>query len=334
MPPAPALPPRPLFVHTQGAKVRVRGERFLVEGPDGEALAEAGVPLVGEVVAFGTIHFTSAALKRCLGRGIPVTLCSSGGALYGRVAGPAAATAGTVRAQCLRGADPAARLVLARAFVQSKLRGQRALLRRSAERVARTEATAAGALTLDALRGAEGAGAAAYFDGFGRLARRAGLPFSGRSRRPPRDAANALLSLAYTRAHATLGALLEHARLHPAVGFLHDDRAGHAALASDMLEEFRPALDAFVLGLGADPVFGPDGFDRSDGGGVWLGPTARAAFARAWSTRLRAPLYHPVLRVRRSLWGCMTHQTALLARHLRGDVALYAPYRYTPDPDR
>lgn len=349
--------PRVLYVHTQGATVSVEGERLFVRAPrsagaggdgagaleDGSErlLARVGLPLVGHVVAFGTVHVTVGAVKGCLRAGIPVTYLTRRGHYVGRLAASAHTSAAVIRAQCAASADPERRLAVARALVAAKIRGHRALLARRGRRVTDSDARrdvarsarrlraladdAGRSPSLEALRGTEGAAAAIAFGTFPALLDEAALAFGGRSRRPPRDEVNALLSFAYTLAHGQVEALVERHRLHPYVGFLHEDRPGHATLASDLLEPLRPVLDHAVLGWVRRGRFAPGDFERAKNGGCYLTEAARPRFLEAYERALRRP-YRSRRDARqeaprRSLWQRADLTVAQLAAALRAETA-------------
>lgn len=345
MPAASAHPPRTLYVQTQGATVGVEGERLVVRAPgSGEVLARMGLPRLGRLVLLGTVHLTSGALKRCLRSGVPVHVLTRRGEALGHAASAWATSAAVIRAQCAAASEPARQRALARALVEAKIRGQRALLvrrgrrlpegearealRRTARRLRGSAREASRAPSVEALRGVEGAASAAYFGAFPLLlGEGAPLAFEGRSRRPPRDPVNALLSFAYTLAHRQVVSLLEMHRLHPYVGFLHEDRPGHATLASDLLELARPALDAFVLAAVRRHRFSEADFERVDGGGCYLAEAARARFLEAYERALRRPRRRAE-GPPHSLWQRLAAEADRLAAALRENT----PYLPQPLP--
>lgn len=182
---------------------------------------------------------------------------------------------------------------------------------------------------LDALRGQEGQIAAVYFGAFDGmiLNQRETFAFSGRSRRPPMDPINALLSFAYTLlANACAGAL-ESVGLDPYVGFLHRDRPGRASLALDLMEELRPVFaDRFAITLVNNRAIRPEHFERQSGGAVWLTDAGRKTLLAAWQKRMGEPITHPFLKEKMA-WGLVPYvQALLLARYLRGDLESYPPF--------
>ncbi len=179
------------------------------------------------------------------------------------------------------------------------------------------------------MRGLEGEAARSYFSVLDHLilADKQAFFFRERSRRPPLDNVNALLSFLYTLLVHDVAAALECVGLDPAVGFLHRDRPGRPSLALDLMEELRPVLaDRLALSLINRRQLGPDSFERTEGGEVRMSSDARREVLLAWQKRKQEELQHPFLEEQISL-GLLPHvQAMLLARHLRGDLDAYPPF--------
>lgn len=182
---------------------------------------------------------------------------------------------------------------------------------------------------LDSLRGVEGDAASSYFGGFGEMLTtgEAGLKMSGRTRRPPRDPINALLSLAYTLLMHDCRSALESCGLDPQCGFLHRDRPGRPSLALDLMEEFRPFLaDRLVLSLLNRKQIGLKDFRREESGAVLLKDDSRKKVYAAWQERKQKEIVHPFLEEKTTV-GLLPHlQARLLARFLRGDLDAYPAF--------
>ena len=182
---------------------------------------------------------------------------------------------------------------------------------------------------LEALRGLEGVGAAAYFGVFDHLLlnRKEDFFFHGRNRRPPLDRVNAMLSFAYSLLDHDCASALESVGLDAYVGFLHRDRPGRESLALDLMEELRPCMaDRFVLTLVNNRVVKPEDFQVQDSGAVLLTDEGRKKFLKAWQERKRDILTHPYLNEKMS-WGLIPYvQALLLARYIRGDLDAYPPF--------
>ena len=206
---------------------------------------------------------------------------------------------------------------------------EEAKLRGTAERLGALLSEIRESADLDALRGLEGNAARAYFAAFVlmvRADRRAFAP-AGRSRRPPRDRANALLSFCYALLRAECEAALEGVGLDPQVGYLHALRPGRPALALDLMEELRPAIiDRLVLRMINKRQIRPEHFETTPGGAVSLNEAGRRTTLAAYQKRKESTTPHRLMKERIPV-GLIPHvQARLLARHLRGDLKHYVPY--------
>lgn len=183
--------------------------------------------------------------------------------------------------------------------------------------------------TVEALMGFEGLAAKIYFGVFNELIlqQQEDFHFEGRSRRPPRDNINALLSFFYTLLAHESASALETVGLDPYVGFLHRDRPGRPSLALDLLEELRPVVvDRFVLTMINRNQINGSGFTQKESGGVLMDDETRKKVLSLWQERKREELIHPFLQEKIS-YGLLPYvQAMLLARHLRGDLEMYPPF--------
>ena len=181
----------------------------------------------------------------------------------------------------------------------------------------------------DTLRGAEGEAGHVYFVVFNDMIRvdHADIVFRGRSRRPPLDPVNALLSFLYTLLTHDCRSAAESVGLDPAVGFLHRDRPGRPSLALDLMEELRPVLaDRLALALfNRRQISGKD-FVRQDNGAVLLTDNGRKTVLQAWQERKRTERRHPFLDEVAPLGLVPFLQAQLLSRRLRGDLDAYPPW--------
>ena len=175
----------------------------------------------------------------------------------------------------------------------------------------------------------EGEGAARYFSVFDELIlqNKEAFFFQARSRRPPLDNVNALLSFVYTILTNDCASALEAVGLDPYMGFLHRDRPGRKSLALDLMEELRPAFaDRFVLSCINNRIVQPEHFARQETGAVFLTDVGRRAFLAAYQTRKKEQITHPFLGEKLP-WGLVPYvQALLLARCLRGDLDGYPPF--------
>jgi CRISPR-associated protein Cas1 len=258
--------------------------------------------------------------------------------LRGRLAPPRHKNLGLRHAQYDRARDAVFCLAVARAIVDGKLRNSRALayrIRRSHPEVAAAwlqrleEAVAAvvEAEDMDVLRGVEGAAAKAYFSVL-RGALREEMTFSRRTRRPPRDPANALLSFGYTLLTHNLMTACEVVGLDPYDGFFHADKYGRPALALDLVEEFRgPVVDSVVQLVINKRIIGPEDFVEGRNGGIYLRYRPLGKFLRQYTKRLNTEIIHPYYGRRLTYQRIFEVQARLMAKTIQGELDSYRPFR-------
>lgn len=305
------------------------------------------VPLhhLGAVVCLGPVSVSVPLMHQLADAGIALVLLDANGRFKARLEG---ATGGNVllrQAQHRAAADGAFALALGRRIVGGKLRNQRHVLLRGARDARQTDDAAAlvkaakllaaslralpGCDSLDAVRGVEGEAARTYFAAMPNLLRpdlRLHFSPDGRTRRPPRDPMNALLSFLYSMWMNDCRSACEAAGLDPQIGFLHTVRPGRASLALDLMEEFRPLADRLALSLVNRQQLGESDFARREGGAVLLEGDARKAVVVAFQERKRDELTHPLLAEAVPLGVVPLVQARLLARHLRGEAKVYPPF--------
>ena len=333
-----------LYVTLPDAWLRLDNDTLRIEV---ERETRLRVPLhhLTAVVCFGHVGLSAPLMHRLADEGIALVLLDANGRFKARLEGAVSGNVLLRQAQFARLGDAAFTLDMARACVAGKIKNCRQVLQRGA-REAKAEDEAAllirraddlaaslralpGAATLDALRGVEGEAARQYFSGLNLLVRpdqRAAFAMDGRTRRPPRDRFNALLSFLYAMWMNDCRSALEAAGLDPQVGFLHALRPGRAALALDLMEEFRPWADRLALTLINRGQIQAGDFDLREGGGVALQGDARKAVVVAYQERKKDELQHPVLAQSIPLGLVPLVQARLLARALRDDAQPYVPF--------
>jgi len=333
-----------LYVTLPDAWLRLDNDTLRIEV---ERETRLRVPLhhLTAVVCFGHVGLSAPLMHRLADEGIALVLLDSNGRFKARLEGAVSGNVLLRQAQFARGADAAFTLDMARSFVAGKIKNTRQVLQRGA-REAKSEAEAAvltrraddlaaslralpEAATLDAVRGVEGEAARQYFSGLPLLVRadlREHFTMDGRTRRPPRDRFNALLSFLYAMWMNDCRSALEAAGLDPQVGFLHALRPGRAALALDLMEEFRPWADRLALTLINRGQVQADDFDLREGGGVALQGDARKAVVVAYQERKKDEITHPLLAQSLPLGLVPLVQARLLARALRDDTMPYLPF--------
>lgn len=290
---------RPVVLTDPTLLVRRGNERLLIQR-DGKTVAAVPLQDVSHLALHGPITVTGAALAGLLDRGIDVTLYSSAGQLRGTLSAAQSGNVYLVLAQAAAWNDPARRLAFARTVTASKVCGQRLVLQRAAidrgssacgaavDQLAELERRAGQSDSLDALRGLEGAAAAAYFGVFSEMLS-SPWSFPGRVRRPPTDPVNALLSFGYTLAGGELARHLQWAGFDLRIGLIHGLRYGRESLPLDLLEEVRaPLVDRFVLRLINRRVLQLEDFERTNDGACRLTPDARVRYLTAWEEMLAA----------------------------------------------
>jgi len=333
-----------LYVTLPDAWLRLDNDTLRV---DVERETRLRVPLhhLSAVVCFGHVGMSAPLVHRLADDGIALVLLDAQGRFKARLEGAVSGNVLLRQAQFKRAAEPVFTLDMARACVAGKVKNARQVLQRGAReakspndakaltRLANDLAASLRALpqadTLDALRGLEGEAARQYFGGLNLLVRadqRDAFAIDGRTRRPPRDRFNALLSFLYAMWMNDCRSALEAAGLDPQVGFLHALRPGRAALALDLMEEFRPWADRLALTLINRGQVKADDFVLREGGGVSLEPEARKAVVVAFQERKKDELNHPLLAQSVPLGVVPLVQARLLARAVRDDGAPYVPF--------
>jgi CRISPR-associated protein Cas1 len=333
-----------LFVMTPGAYAKLDGDTVRVDA-DGEKLLQAPLLHLGSLVFFEGSSLTPALLMRCAEEGREVAFLDYAGRFKARVVGPTGGNVLLRVAQHDAMRDARRALDIARNVVAGKIRNSRQTLMRGARDSRNQEDSAelqlqAQALadllimlpeaeTCDTVRGIEGQAAACYFACFGLLITRskAEFAFRTRTRRPPKDRVNALLSFLYALLSTDCSSALAGVGLDPQVGFLHALRPGRPALALDLQEEFRSVIaDRLALSLINLKQIEPHHFEERPGGSVQLTKDGRKVVLTAYQNRKREEVMHPFLQEKTPV-GLIPHlQARILARHLRGDIPSYLPY--------
>lgn len=333
-----------LFVTTQGAYLSKDGETVVVRADD-EIKLRLPFLTIGGIVCFGNVMASPALLGSCAERGVGVTFLTENGRFLARVVGPTVGNVLLRREQYRRADEPERYIEIIRSIIAAKISAARnVLLRGSRDRPSGdgsgallSAASQLGAQLLqlertadaDGCRGVEGMAARTYFEVFDHLVtqQREAFFFKGRSRRPPLDNVNALMSFVYTLLVHDVQGALESAGLDPFVGFLHRDRPGRPSLALDLMEELRPWFaDRLVLSLVNLRQITSADMIRTESGGVQMTDEGRKAVIVAYQKRKQDEILHPFLQERTTL-GMIPHiQALLLARHLRGDIDGYPAY--------
>lgn len=314
---------------------------------EGKRVVKLRLPIhtLGSIVCFGRIGASPSLMQMCGESGVALSFLTQSGRFMARVSG---FTPGNVllRREQYRIADDRARAsLIARPIVLAKIANQRSVLMRSIRdypanpslpEIERASNLLAGSIRaaepckdIDRLRGIEGDAARVYFDVFDHLIvqQKDAFRFTTRSRRPPLDNVNALLSFIYALLAGDCRAACEACGVDPAVGFLHTDRPGRPGLALDLMEELRPLLaDRLALSLINRQQVSGNGFDKTESGAVRMNDKTRKQVLVSWQKRKQKELLHPFLNERVTV-GLIPHlQARLLARHIRGDADVYPAF--------
>ncbi|CAG1009921.1 CRISPR-associated endonuclease Cas1 [Anaerolineae bacterium] len=352
-----------LYVTEPGARIEKEYGRLLVTKDD-EVLLAAPLVHVSEVVLMSGVGVTTPALLMLLDQGVGLSLISNGGRLRGRLIAAEARNLPLRHKQYACASNEQFCLEVSRAIVAGKLRNCRTLARQmlrgqargaaltegpadadrveeepqrvelrlrptaqaTIERITRALAQVPTARSLAELRGLEGSGSQAYFMIL-KATLRAELTFERRSRRPPKDPANALLSLAYTLLTNAVFTACEVAGLDAYDGFFHVDKYGRPALALDLVEEFRSIVaDSVVLTVVNNRMIGPDDFTEADNGGTYLARRALRKFVAQFGRRLATTVYHPDAERALSYQKVFEVQARRLRKCIESGTPQYAPF--------
>ena len=329
-----------VYVRDHTAKIGHRRGSLMVRQETGTTR----IPLAGidAVVLLGSGQVSTDAIAACVKRQIRVASLRRSGAMRFVVGGPLSGNVHLRMAQheAVRSEDHS--LSIARSVVAAKLQSSRTMLLRwsrdtqnqshrqslstRAEMIAERVARVPDASSADHLRGIEGDSARIYFGGLDQHLAGIGLRFSARTRRPPRDPVNALMSFCYGLLTTELVGALNAVGLDHQLGFLHRPRSGRPSLALDLAEEMRPLTDRFAVALLMRRQLGTSHFVRTPGGAVYLADDGRDTVLKAWEAHKEKSVTHRILRRPVERWALPTVQATLMARHLRGDLRHYPPF--------
>lgn len=333
-----------LYVTTPDSYLARDGQNVLVLVGD-ETKFRVPVHNLEGIVHFGYTGASPALMALCAENNVALNFCTEHGRFLARVSGRVNGNVLVRRKQYRMADDLKESAHIARSIIVGKLANSRTVLQRALrdhpeklkdagieyaiKQLARIVEEAIVATSLDVLRGAEGEGARLYFSCLDHLIldNKKTFYMRKRSRRPPRDPFNALLSFLYTMLANDVAAALETVGLDPAVGFLHRDRPGRASLALDIMEELRPYLaDRLALSLINRKQITPKGFVTRESGAVYMDDETRRTVLQAWQERKRDIITHPYLDEKIEVGLLPYTQAMLLARYVRGDIDGYPPF--------
>lgn len=330
-----------LYITNELAYLSLDGENFVCK-IDGEEKLRIPFDNVESVVCFNYVGCSPALMGKCVSKTIPISFISPQGKFLAKVCGE---TKGNVflrvsQIDCFRQKG----VLLAQNTMAAKFSNTRQLIRRTmhdnpsvrkdldvravVETLDSGIEKVLGAGSLEEIIGVEGNCAQSYFSIFDRLItnKKASLSFSRRSKRPPLDPVNALLSFVYTLLTNEYAAALETVGLDSYIGYCHALRSGRSSLACDLVEEARCIAERFVLTLLNLQVVGPEDFDVQISGAVWLNDSGRKKVLTRWQEKKRTDMLHPYLKQKIPLGLLPYVQSNLLAKYIRGDIPEYPPF--------
>lgn len=334
-----------IYVTTENASLKKDGENLIVENED-KIIGRVPLHLIDAIVVFGAILITPALIGACGAKGITISIFDRIGRFQARVEGPISGNVLLRRAQYKQSDNPDK---IVKSILIGKIANQRAVLMRALrdygkeydnenkQKLEFAIKRLAHSLSYineydilaDNLRGIEGDSAKLYFGVFDLLIRNKSekLRFTKRTRRPPLDPINALLSFLYALLTHDCRSAAESVGLDSAVGFLHRDRPGRPSLALDLMEELRPVLvDRMVLSLINRGQLNDNDFEYTESGAVNISDEARKIVLTAWQERKREERLHPFINEKVPFGLVPYIQAKLLSRHLRGDLDAYVPW--------
>ncbi len=333
-----------LFITTQQSWLSKDGTNVVVR-VDKQERFRAPLHTLGQIVCFGNVTCSPFLMGFCTEEGVGLSFHTEHGRFLCRAVGRSSGSVLLRRSQHHLSSAEATAATAARIFVAAKLANSRRNLQRvlrdypdtvdvpALTRVVRVLAglckEVAELTSLQRIRGVEGEGGQLYFSVFNELLRchQAEFAFVRRTRRPPRDRINALLSFIYTLLANDVASACESVGLDPQLGFLHADRPGRSSLALDLMEEFRPFLaDRLALTLINRQQLSPRDFNEQESGGVLLAESARRSVIQAYQKRKEEELQHPFLGEKITIGLLPFIQARLFSRWLRGELDAYPAY--------
>jgi CRISPR-associated protein Cas1 len=333
-----------LYITTQGSYLAREGETVLVR-VEQETKLQLPIHTIGSIICFGQVSCSPFLLGLCAERHVSVSFLSVNGRFMARLEGPVSGNVQLRREQYRQADNLESSAIIARAVVIAKIANCRSVLLRAVrsypegEGVDELKITAdylntqlqslKEPLPLDSIRGIEGDAARNYFGVFKYLVieQKAVFSFNRRSRRPPLDNMNAILSFLYTVLAHDVTSAIECSGIDPAVGFLHRDRAGRPGLALDIMEEFRPYIvDRLALTLINLKQIQAAGFQQTESGAVIMDDVTRKTVLVEYQKRKQEEIKHPYLGEDVAI-GLLPHiQAMLLSRYLRGELDNYPAF--------
>jgi len=335
-----------VYVNSPDRYLSLDGENLVIS-ENGTEIGRVPLHNVERIMTFGYTGASPALMGKCAESGIELVFMKPSGHFLARVEGSVKGNVLLRREQYRIADSPERSLSIARHMIAAKLynagwslertirdHGMRVdteKLRKKSVFLREACKKAASAKDVDALRGIEGESASVYFSVFDDmiLQQKEDFFFRTRSKRPPVDNVNALLSFSYSLATGMCASALEAVGLDPYVGFMHTDRPGRKSLALDLVEEFRTLMcDRFILSAINKRLITKEDLIQREDGAVVLTEEGRKNFIGAWQKRKYDEIKHPFLNEKVE-WGMLPYvQAMLLSRYIRGDLDCYPPFMW------
>ncbi len=333
-----------IYVTSPDAYLSLEGETIVIKR-DNQTAVHLPLHNIENILCFGYAGASPALMASCAERNIGIAFLSPYGRFLARVIGRTKGNVLLRKRQYLLSEDNEASVELGSSFLIGKIYNSRKVIERATRDHALVvdvgelnEASLSLKVLVRSLKdcrnindlmGFEGNAARVYFGVFNHfiLHQKQSFFFTERSRRPPLDNLNALLSFFYTILASEVLSALESVGLDPYVGFLHQDRPGRPSLALDLMEELRPIFaDRLALTLINRKQIHPDGFIQKESGGIIMNDITKKTVLTAWQEKKKEEIMHPFLREKIEFGLIPYVQALLLARHIRGDLDAYPPY--------
>ena len=330
-----------VYVTNEMAYLALDGENLVCK-IDGEIKLRIPFENIENIVCFNYIGCSPALMGKCVGKTIPINFISPQGKFLAKVCGE---TKGNV---FLRVAQidkfRQCGIALAQNTMAAKFNNTRQLIRRTLhdnaglrddeeiQKVLQVLETGIDqvyeAQTIEEVIGIEGYCAQSYFSIFNKLITNKNVPFTFqlRTKRPPLDPVNAVLSFVYTLATSEYAAALETVGLDSYIGYCHSLRSGRVSLACDLVEEARCLAERFVLTLLNLQIINEKDFEEQVSGAVWLNEEGRKKVLSRWQEKKRSEMMHPYLKQKIPMGLLPYVQSNLLAKYMRGDMDTYPSF--------
>lgn len=335
-----------LYITNEQAYLTLDGENIVIKSGE-EQLGRLPLHNLEAIVTMGYAGASPALMGKCAENNISMNFLKPSGKFLAKVTGKAYGNI-LLRREQYRIADQTKEsLAIAQNFVIGKLYNSRSVVNRGlrdyamrldTEKLKETSNQlkcaiqfAQEAQTTQELRGYEGEAASRYFGVLDELIlqQRDDFSFTIRTRRPPLDKVNALLSFSYALLTSMCTSALETVGLDPYAGFMHTDRPGRASLSLDLMEELRPIMaDRFVLTLINKRLVSGKGFEQKENGAILMDDETKKTVLKLWQERKKEIVTHPFIEEKIE-WGLVPYvQAMLLARYIRGDLEAYPPFMW------